>query len=400
MSSWVINHEFLIGQSHLKNDISCQDFVDSFQNDELNITVLSDGCGSSKHSDIGSKIVVKETIRLVSENFELIINQDPIESRKFILSHINRCLQEKADEMNVSVRELNATLLFVAVKSNEELLLGHLGDGYIGSINESILSIKSMEKKDAEVNGTYYTTTENAYLQFDLRKGKSSDYSGFILMSDGPGDALVDSRIPFKKKFIDSVAGIMEHVGTNDSSKNNKMLKNYIKKVRDFIQTGDDCSISIMIKENTKAPLFKIPSTTKSEYSLKDSLGKYVVIYFYPKDDTPGCTIETNDFNKLLPKFKKLNCDVFGVSKDNIKSHDKFRDKYKIKFDLLSDEDLTVLKKYKVWAKKKFMGREFMGILRTTFLIDPKGKIIKIWENVKVKDHAKDVLDTLNSIQK
>jgi len=155
-----------------------------------------------------------------------------------------------------------------------------------------------------------------------------------------------------------------------------------------------------MIKENIKAPLFKIPSTNKNEYSLKDSLGKYVVIYFYPKDDTPGCTIETNDFNKLLPKFKKLNCDVFGISKDNMKSHDKFRDKYKIKFDLLSDEDLTVLKKYKVWAKKKFMGREFMGILRTTFLIDPKGKIIKIWKNVKVKDHAKDVLDTLNYIQK
>ena len=155
-----------------------------------------------------------------------------------------------------------------------------------------------------------------------------------------------------------------------------------------------------MIKENTKAPLFKIPSTTKSEYSLKDSLGKYIVIYFYPKDDTPGCTIEANDFNKLLPKFKKLNCDVLGISKDNLKSHNKFRDKYKIKFDLLSDEDLAVLKKYKVWAKKKFMGREFMGILRTTFLIDPKGKIIKIWENVKVKDHAKDVLDTLNSIQK
>jgi peroxiredoxin Q/BCP len=92
---------------------------------------------------------------------------------------------------------------------------------------------------------------------------------------------------------------------------------------------------------------------------------------------------------------------MFLVSqKITLKSHDKFRDKYKIKFDLLSDEDLTVLKKYKVWAKKKFMGREFMGILRTTFLIDPKGKIIKIWENVKVKDHAKDVLDTLNSIQK
>jgi len=155
-----------------------------------------------------------------------------------------------------------------------------------------------------------------------------------------------------------------------------------------------------MIKENTKAPAFTIISTKKKNYSLKDSVGKYVVIYFYPKDDTPGCTIEPNDFNKLLPKFKKLNCEVFGISKDSLKSHDKFREKYKIKFELLSDENLKILKKYKVWGKKKFMGREFMGILRTTFLIDPKGKILKIWENVKVKDHAKDVLNILNSFSK
>jgi len=155
-----------------------------------------------------------------------------------------------------------------------------------------------------------------------------------------------------------------------------------------------------MLKINTKAPNFKLPSTSKDDYSLKNSIGKYIVIYFYPKDDTPGCTIETNDFNKLLTKFKKLECEVFGVSKDNLKSHDKFRDKYKIKFDLLADEELKVLKKYKVWGKKKFMGREFMGILRTTFLIDKKGKIIKVWGNVKVKDHAKEVLDTLKNISK
>ena len=155
-----------------------------------------------------------------------------------------------------------------------------------------------------------------------------------------------------------------------------------------------------MLKTNTKAPDFKLPSTSKDKYSLKDSIGKYVVIYFYPKDDTPGCTIETNDFNKLLSKFKKLECEVYGISKDNLKSHDKFRDKYKIKFDLLADEELTVLKKYKVWGKKKFMGREFMGIIRTTFLIDKKGKIIKIWENVKVKDHAKDILETIKNISK
>ena len=149
-----------------------------------------------------------------------------------------------------------------------------------------------------------------------------------------------------------------------------------------------------------KAANFILPSTNKTNYSLKNSLGKYVVLYFYPKDDTPGCTIETNDFNKLLSKFKKLECEVYGISKDNLKSHDKFRDKYKIKFDLLSDEELTVLKKYKVWGKKKFMGREFMGILRTTFLIDKKGKIIKIWDNVKVKDHAKDVLETIKNLSK
>ena len=155
-----------------------------------------------------------------------------------------------------------------------------------------------------------------------------------------------------------------------------------------------------MLKNNSKAPDFKLPSTNKSNYQLKDSLGKYVVIYFYPKDDTPGCTIETNDFNKLLSKFKKLNCEIFGISRDNLKSHDKFREKYKIKFDLLSDEETKVVKKYKVWGKKKFMGREYMGINRSTFLINPKGKIVKIWENVNVKDHALEVLETLKSISK
>ena len=155
-----------------------------------------------------------------------------------------------------------------------------------------------------------------------------------------------------------------------------------------------------MIKENTKAPIFKLPSTNKTNYSLKDSIGKYVVIYFYPKDDTPGCTLETNDFNKLISKFKKLGCDVYGVSKDSLKSHNKFKEKYKIKFDLLADEDLKVLKKYKVWGKKKFMGREFMGTIRSTYLIDKKGEIIKVWDNVKVKDHAKEVLETLNNLVK
>ena len=147
-----------------------------------------------------------------------------------------------------------------------------------------------------------------------------------------------------------------------------------------------------------KASNFTLPSTNQNDYSLKNSIGKYVVLYFYPKDDTPGCTIETNDFNKLLSKFKKLDCEIYGISKDGLKSHAKFREKYKIKFDLLADEEIKVLKKYKVWGKKKFMGREFMGIIRTTFLIDKKGKILKIWKNVKVKDHALDVLETLKTL--
>ena len=146
-----------------------------------------------------------------------------------------------------------------------------------------------------------------------------------------------------------------------------------------------------------KAFNFTLPSTNQNDYSLKNSIDKYVVLYFYPKDDTPGCTIEANDFNKLFAKFKKLDCEIYGISKDGLKSHAKFRDKYKIKFDLLADEEIKVLKKYKVWGKKKFMGREFMGIIRTTFLIDKKGKILKIWKNVKVKDHAQDVLETLKT---
>ena len=149
-----------------------------------------------------------------------------------------------------------------------------------------------------------------------------------------------------------------------------------------------------------KASNFILPSTNNKDFNLKDTFGKFIVLYFYPKDDTPGCTIETNDFNKLLSKFKNLDCEIYGISKDSIKSHHKFREKYKIKFDLLADEELKVLKKYKVWGKKKFMGREFMGVNRTTFLIDKKGKILKIWENVKVKDHAKEVLETLKGISK
>ena len=141
-----------------------------------------------------------------------------------------------------------------------------------------------------------------------------------------------------------------------------------------------------------KAPNIKVPSTNGETFELKKIKNKYVVLYFYPKDDTPGCTIETKDFNSLLTKFKKLDCAVFGISKDDMKSHDKFKEKYKVKFDLLSDEKKEALKAFKVWGKKKFMGKEFMGVIRSTFVIKDN-KIIKEWRSVKVKDYAKEVLE-------
>tara|TARA_Y100000741_G_scaffold298223_1_gene239229 strand:+ start:171 stop:635 length:465 start_codon:yes stop_codon:yes gene_type:complete len=145
-----------------------------------------------------------------------------------------------------------------------------------------------------------------------------------------------------------------------------------------------------------KAPNFKIPSTDGKIFELNKIKNKYIVIYFYPKDDTPGCTIETNDFNSLLQKFKKLDCLIIGVSKDSINSHQKFKKKYNISFNLLADEKKEVIKSYKTWGKKKFMGREFMGLIRSTFLIKDQ-KIIKEWKSVKVKDHALEVLNFIKN---
>jgi thioredoxin-dependent peroxiredoxin len=150
-----------------------------------------------------------------------------------------------------------------------------------------------------------------------------------------------------------------------------------------------------MIKENSKAPNFKLPSSNNKNFEIKKSLGKYLVIYFYPRDNTPGCTNEAKDFSKLYKEFKKLNCEIVGISKDSIESHKKFISKFKIPFQLLSDEKIVALKKYGAWGQKSMYGKKFMGIKRTTVLINLKGKIIKIWNNVKVKDHAKEVLSCL-----
>jgi len=150
-----------------------------------------------------------------------------------------------------------------------------------------------------------------------------------------------------------------------------------------------------MIKENFKAPNFKLPSSNNKDFEINKSLNQYLVVYFYPRDNTPGCTNEAKDFSKLYKEFKKLNCEIIGISKDSIESHRKFISKFKIPFHLLSDEKIIALKKYGAWGEKSMYGKKFMGIKRTTVLINPKGKIIKIWNNVKVKDHAKEVLNYL-----
>ncbi|GDX37620.1 peroxiredoxin [Candidatus Pelagibacterales bacterium] len=150
-----------------------------------------------------------------------------------------------------------------------------------------------------------------------------------------------------------------------------------------------------MIKENSKALNFILPSSNNKNFEINKGLNQYLVIYFYPRDNTPGCTNEAKDFSKLYKEFKKLNCEIFGISKDSIESHKKFISKFKIPFQLLSDEKIIVLKKYRAWGEKSMYGKKFMGIKRTTVLINPKGKIIKIWNNVKVKDHAKEVLSCL-----
>ncbi len=152
------------------------------------------------------------------------------------------------------------------------------------------------------------------------------------------------------------------------------------------------------LKTNSKAPNFKLSSTDGNIFELNKIKKKNIILYFYPKDDTPGCTLESKDFSKLNSMIKKKNTVVFGISKDSMESHLKFKKKYKLKFDLLSDEKLKVIKKYGVWGMKSFLGKKYKGVIRSTFLINSKGKIHKIWSNVRVKDHAKFVLEEIKNI--
>lgn len=149
-----------------------------------------------------------------------------------------------------------------------------------------------------------------------------------------------------------------------------------------------------------KAPRLQLALSSDDTVRFTDYSGQWIVLYFYPKDSTPGCTTEGNDFNALLPKFKRARATVLGVSRDSIKSHQAFCTRQGFKFDLVSDPDEALCKAFDVIHEKNMYGRKVMGVVRSTFLIDPEGVIRAAWRKVKVAGHAQAVLDALKALQK
>ena len=154
-------------------------------------------------------------------------------------------------------------------------------------------------------------------------------------------------------------------------------------------------AFELKLKEGDKAPDFTANATDGQQISLSDFQGKNVILYFYPRDDTPGCTKESCAFRDEVSAFKKKGVVILGVSIDSVKSHVKFTEKYKLPFPLIADEDKALVEAYGVWGQKTFLGRKYMGTHRVTFLIGPDGIIRKIWPKVKPAEHAKEVLDSL-----
>jgi len=153
-----------------------------------------------------------------------------------------------------------------------------------------------------------------------------------------------------------------------------------------------------ILKAKSKAPDFTLKNKDGEDIKLSKYNGKWVVLYFYPKDNTKGCTQQAIDFTELMPEFNKADAVILGVSPDSEKSHAKFIDKHNLKIELLSDSEHKILKKYGVWQLKKMAGREYMGVVRTTYLINPKGVIENVWEKVRVKNHVENVKETLCSL--
>ena len=151
--------------------------------------------------------------------------------------------------------------------------------------------------------------------------------------------------------------------------------------------------------EGKKCPRFNGASTNDNNFSNKDFIGKKLIIYFYPKDSTPGCTTQGQDFRENFKTFKKLNTEILGVSRDSVKSHENFKAKESFPFELISDPEEKICNQYNVIKEKSMYGRKYMGIERSTFLIDEKGKLVQEWRKVKVTGHAQEVLDTIKAMK-
>ncbi|MDT8337863.1 MAG: thioredoxin-dependent thiol peroxidase [Sulfurimonas sp.] len=154
-----------------------------------------------------------------------------------------------------------------------------------------------------------------------------------------------------------------------------------------------------MVELDTAAPEFCLPNQDDVEICLRDLKGKWIVLYFYPKDNTPGCTTEACDFSEAAPDFSTLNAVILGVSADSTAKHRDFIEKKDLNITLLSDEEKGMLQAYGIWQMKKNYGKEYMGIVRSTLIIDPKGVVKALWKNVKVKDHARIVKEKLEELQ-
>lgn len=153
------------------------------------------------------------------------------------------------------------------------------------------------------------------------------------------------------------------------------------------------------IEVGNKAPAFKGLIDNEKKVSLSDYKGKWLVLYFYPKDDTPGCTKEACGFTENIKQFEKLDAEIVGVSPDSLESHKKFKDKYKLKFDLISDPDREIATKYEAYGEKNMYGRKTMGIIRSTYIIDPKGNIVARYKNVRVNGHIDKVMKDLEVLK-
>lgn len=155
-----------------------------------------------------------------------------------------------------------------------------------------------------------------------------------------------------------------------------------------------------MIEIGKKAPDFCLKNQNNDNVCLKDFKDKWAIVYFYPKDNTTGCTLEARNFSQSVDDFKKVNTHIIGISPDSTESHKKFESKNDLKINLLSDPEHKTLKEYDVWKTKKMYGKEYMGVVRSTFLIDPEGKVAHFWPKVKVAGHIEDVMNKIKEIKK